>query len=299
MITAYPCQYRQYRTLIYQASENKHYLWLQAAIQNRVSVGPGTYRQEAYEIEAGKVIQANSIIIPIPAKASTLRLSSINKFASPASLMWDLEKAALAQSRTITSVIRAVGTDDLVSQDIDPELIRLSLVHQASQINEAMTELYRHRTSVTWVVAPQFSSEVIESLAQWYVGWTFLVLCFDTPTLSRTPIVRIGYDPICPEQLFVPSLVGIGETPQVGSVVRQNQTVMFGTYRLAGDGSQGFAPNYPRDMPSELRSTLPARVVGVQYDGSKENNDVVLKVEDLISMPNLMIRSIRPNQFQC
>ncbi len=165
---------------------------------------------------------------------------------------------------------------------------------------------------------PKLNRALFEVYAEWYPTWTLALCCFNNTEAKRALPLLWWYEPMFPEELFLPALDShTGDVPKLDGTVRVDHIVAFGSYRSQKDITVVFSnggvctrcgetiddnlmfcplcgtllngvsnPNrgevrYTHYIPEHLSPYLLKNVIGKSYRYSMPNGDFVCSIEDV------------------
>lgn len=229
----------------------------------------------------------NAIILPIPAKHGTMGAHSIIDASLVPSALRDI---ALAAEKTEAS--RDAARDQDVRRTrafaagvADGDVYTVLIVHAVQRAAEDSGFLRDLLREVPAERRPPLQTKLFAEHAKWYPQWPLAVCCFSNEIEMETMPIVLRYEPLKPELLFAPGLVGYdGGAPDWKETARLDHTVAFATqemrrgvpveYRDRALVSRGAA--YER-----IRSLFEGFVIGKKYDGDAQNGDFVARVSDV------------------
>lgn len=119
------------------------------------------------------------------------------------------------------------------------------------------------------------------ALFDWYhatfPGWPVALCCFDTVDAARATPMLWWYEPSYPEWLFAPGIdAHTGEVPDLDADVQVDHWVVLGS-------DEGIDVRYRDQLPDDVATLLPDRVVGVHLQRRMRNADFVMPAADIRS----------------
>ncbi|MEZ5425123.1 MAG: hypothetical protein R2747_02555 [Pyrinomonadaceae bacterium] len=262
--------------------------------QNEARNNVGSWRSMFPFNLAGKLIPggANAMILPFPAVPRTMTEANVLDTKKCPNVLEDISKTiynpymemasqglqskgARSMSVPAIQVFRAAGIYTVV------------LAQDARLIPEALKQ-------VPLSSRPKLNPELFESYARWYPDWTFALCCFNNSRLKRALPLLWWYEPMFPEEIFLPALDShTGEVPSLNNDVDVDHVLAVSSYQM-NRNVYSDTVFYKDKITPELRPYLAEQVIGERYKRPMKNGDFVF---DLKEVRNGVFSPIRKPPF--
>jgi hypothetical protein len=167
----------------------------------------------------------NAMILPFPAVPRSMSKANILDTENCPNILKNIAQAVTpeegpllflsndrsAQSAPVVEIFEAAGIYTVV------------LAQDARAIPDVLDQVAKEKR-------PRLNPELFEAYAEWYPDWTIALCCFNNNDLQEALPMLWWYEPMNPEQLFLPALDGhTGDMPRLDLQVSVDHTLAVGS----------------------------------------------------------------------
>ena len=232
----------------------------------------------------------NAMILPLPAKGT---VTSENVIDTRGFDMF-LDNIIRACQRPNMSRSKSFSADSLDERSVSVfEVGSYSVVlsQTPSAVPLALDSVPKHRR-------PGVSHALLEWFEATYPGWPVALCCWEGSILPE-PLLW-WYEPKAPTMLFAPALDSHdGNPPKLDAKVRVDHHIAFGSTLTPTpiDDRTGHV-RYMDDLPEDIASLLPKKVVGGYVGSYHRNGDFWLNTASLRGPAMRFAPSMKPEDFE-
>lgn len=210
----------------------------------------------------------NAMVLPIPA-ASPLGPGNVIGGEGLKDVLGMYRKLLAPRSKGVSL---GLGRPDSLSRSIvfESGAYTIALASSAEGLRDAVSRVPERKR-------PEFSDELLESLAQAYPGWPIAICCFndaDFAAASPDPLFWY-YEPLDASRLFAPALDAHDGKPPRPGYVERDHTIVFGSYRFENSFNIYRDP-YFKTVPEDKQWVVMRNFVGEADMGRRPNGDYVM-----------------------
>lgn len=267
-------------TILYGAevivnNETLHVLGYQNKAQNHAGderARRATWWSRLFRSPSAKTT-GNAMILPFPAIPGSMTKANV----VDTSLCTDiLRRMASAVRPRYETAVAALGAGD--GAPIAPQvevfeaagIYTVVLAQDARDIPAALDQVPPSKR-------PALNPALFDAYAEWYPDWTIALCCFDNNDPKIADPLLWWYEPMFPEQLFLPTLdCHTGDVPDLDAYVKVDHVVAVGSHVLKGGKDVWYGV-----LPDEVAPYIRRNVIGTAFTHMKPNGDFVCQLADV------------------
>jgi hypothetical protein len=265
-VSAAPARFS--RTIVFAGEAQRngsivHVLGYQNTAQNRIG-----QRRRFAPWRSSTV--GNAMLLHFPATPGSMSQANVVDTESCPHILSDMVKALFPPTVAADAAQRLTPTQSV--EVFDSGIYTVVLASDASAIPLALHRVPRPKR-------PAVSDVLFTWYARQFPGWPVALCCFDNRDARHATPMLWWYEPLFPEFLFAPAIdAHTGNPPDLDDAVEVDHRVVLGATRSGA----GMPVEYSDPLPAELRSLLPACVVGTSYSRVlMPNGDFVATVDSV------------------
>ena len=228
----------------------------------------------------------NAMFLPIPAKPGTMTSENIVDTSSAKNFLNDMERSITPVSRNAT--LQAGGASDRSSNSVvvfEHDIYTIVLAQNAKDIPAALARVPEAKR-------PAMNNAIFDAYAKWYPGWTFALCCFNNKEEAKAAPMLWWYEPSHPSELFFPGLdAHTGSVPELNTFVDVDHALAVSVPGLKNASQVLYSD---RIRSNEVKSLLPAMVVGNILGGSIKQGDFAWRKTDVKAGRPIALRVLPP-----
>lgn len=228
----------------------------------------------------------NAMFLPIPAKPGTMTSENIVDTSSAKNFLNDMERSITPVSRN--AMLQAGGAPDRSSNSVivfEHDIYTIVLAQNAKDIPAALARVPEAKR-------PAMNNAIFDAYAKWYPGWTFALCCFNNKEEATAAPMLWWYEPNNPTELFFPGLdAHTGGVPKLNEFVDVDHALAVSVPGIKKASQVLYSE---RNRSDEVKSLLPARVVGNILGGSIKQGDFAWKKTDVKAGRPIALRVLPP-----
>lgn len=239
--------------------------------------------------------EPNAMLLPIPAKAGTMTSANIVDTSKCKSILQDMKRAVVSKHRSRRiEVGRGIHMKAPEVQVFEHDIYTIVLAQNAAGIPDALNQVPENRR-------PALNKEIFTAYSKWYPGNTFALCCFNTADATKADPMLWWYEPLNQDELFCPALdAHNGKVPRLNEKVKVDHVLIAGSHLLKHPLGNRNPSNLSMDEMADIvksdvakvsytdesitlqvKSLLPACVIGEVSQGFLANGDFVFKTSDV------------------
>lgn len=231
------------------------------------------------------VMTGNAMLLPFPAQPKTMTQANVLDTKNCKKVLQDISKAVTLPKEGVAVAGYA--------RSFTPQ--KIQIFEAAGIYTVVLAQDARDIPSALELVPPEkrptLNQELFEAYSKWYPDWTFALCCFNNRQVKLADPLVWWYQPMNPNQLFLPTLDSHdGTVPNLSNRVQLDHIVAVGSYRARKNPNvKPFKPlttvNYRNQIPLEIKPYFLDQVMGREFDNSIPylNADFVFQLEDVIN----------------
>ncbi|MFY9457776.1 MAG: hypothetical protein WAP23_02500 [Candidatus Spechtbacterales bacterium] len=229
------------------------------------------YQNRAQNLAEGP----NAMILPFPAIPGSMSQRNVLDTSRCPQILEDMARALTPRDRGEHSLTFGASRGSSKVEVFHHGIYTVVLAEDASAIPGALDRVEPDRR-------PPLNTPIFETYSEWYPAWGAIALCCFNNKYARdaTPMLW-WYEPIDPEELFLPGLdCHTGGIPDLNAHVRVDHTIAVASYRMPA--TSGVHVSYTNPIPESMDPFLSERVTGNQLQmPSVKNGDFIVNLPSL------------------
>jgi hypothetical protein len=193
---------------------------------NRLSAAPKNLlaKLKGLFIPTNKENTGNAMILPFPAVPGTMSRENVLDTENCPDVLKDIAEAVKPVTENLfLSQSASFGPSRAVQIFEAAGIYTVVLADDARAIPEALDRVPKEKR-------PALNPELFEAYAEWYPDWTIALCCFNNEEAQEALPMLWWYEPMFPEQLFLPALdCHTGDVPDLTTNVAVDHTLAVGS----------------------------------------------------------------------
>ena len=283
--------------IVNSLGKNVHVLGYQNTAQNNVSsfaaLPNSFWKKFKSTFSSSAKAKGNAMILPFPAVPHTMSKENVLDTGNCPKVLKDIAEAVkpLPPKGLLFPQSRSFGAQSLVQIFEAAGIYTVVLAQDARAIPDALDQVPAEKR-------PQLNPELFDAYAKWYPDWTIALCCFNNEELKEALPMIWWYEPLNPEQLFLPALdCHTGNLPNLQASVLVDHTVAVGSSLVEND----YQGSYQRvfysnsNISNDLKPYFLSQVIGTEIKEKMPNGDFVCQIDEVRKGIWNPLRTLPPN----